>query len=321
MKTKGKSYFAWSFTYQETKDLPFSQEDSVNPSGKILGDEIDLERALLHIKVAKYVFQLEKGESGRYHYQGCLELKDRLNCNQLRKKLASLLRNNYSAGCLTLQPTHNREASEFYSMKIDTRVSGPWLFPLNGKIYTGSDLVGLNEFYPWQKTIMSFLMKDPDPRKVFLVNDHKGNSGKSTFAKYLCYYHKAFMVPAGLSSSQLIASLINAGPRKIYIIDLPRNTSKQELDRFIFSIESLKTGNLSSAYYGGAKTLLMDRPHVLITCNTLPDLRVLSYDMWSIYEIIPSDKRAQEQDLYALLLLQERARTAERKARSSELTP
>lgn len=137
MKTKGKSYVAWSFTYQEVDDLSKIRygDDIVNPQNKFLGDELDLERALLHIKYSKYVFQLEKAKTGRYHYQGSLGLKGRLNCNQLRKKLASLLRNNYSAGCLHLEPSHNRQAAEFYSMELDSRVEeGPWLLPANGKV-------------------------------------------------------------------------------------------------------------------------------------------------------------------------------------------
>jgi len=79
------------------------------------------------------------------------------------------------------------------------------------------------------------------------------------------------------------AAIVSAGPKKIYILDLPRNNkSYQEI---FDTIEELKRGFVISCFHGKLKELYMSRPHVVCFTNEFPKLDFLSFDMWDLYQI------------------------------------
>ena len=126
------------------------------------------------------------------------------------------------------------------------------------------------------------MIREPDPRKIVFIYDEKGNSGKSSFYKYLYYYHAEDMrrITYG-TASQLRTSLINIGPKKIYLIDLTRSKEKQDepLD-LLSAIKDLKGGVVSSSMYmyGSGTTMLMDIPHIVVSSNYLFEFNSLSSD-------------------------------------------
>lgn len=280
MTKKPTGFCVWSITYQETVNnkLPESSKfknalDNLDPEG--------------------YVFQLEEGANGRRHFQCNLRLKEKMSQTELRKSLKSILRDFYGQGCLTLRVTHDTKKADFYCMKDETRVEGPWLFP--DDVYIGQDLI--KKFYPWQKSLYSTLMEAPDDRKIPLVCDKTGNKGKSVFAKTLGYRNGACVIPLGLTSAQMKSAIVSAGPKKIYILDLPRNNkSYQEI---FDTIEELKRGFVISCFHGKLKELYMSRPHVVCFTNEFPELSLLSFDMWDLYQI-SSDKELERVDKFGI---------------------
>ena len=260
----------WSITYSETVNNRLPTPDK-------------FKSALDNLDPNGYIFQLEKGKvEGRLHFQCNLRLKEKMKMSDLRKALKSVLREYFGAGCMTIRPTHHLKSADLYCMKEDTRVAGPWLFPDN--IYIGQDLI--KQFYPWQASLYSMVMAAPDDRKIPLICDTTGNKGKSVFAKTLGYRHGACVIPLGLTSAQMKSAIVSAGPKTIYILDLPRNNkSYQEI---FDTIEELKRGFVISCFHGKLKELYMSRPHVVCFTNEFPELSYLSFDMWDLYQISTS---------------------------------
>lgn len=259
----------WSITYSETVNnrLPTPEK---------------FQEALNSLDPAGYIFQLERGKkAATLHFQCNLRLKEKMNMAKLRIALRSPLRKFYGEGCMTIRPTHDLKKADFYCMKEDTRVEGttPVLFPKD--VYVGQDLI--KKFYPWQKSLYSIVMSNPDDRKIPLICDPTGNNGKSLFAKTLAYKHGACVIPLGLTSAQMKAAICTAGPKSIYLLDLPRNN--KSFQEIFDTIEEIKRGFVISCFHGKLQQLYMSRPHVVCFTNEYPDLGYLSFDMWDLYEI------------------------------------
>ena len=270
MGSKPINVCVWTITFNEV-------ENASLPPPEVF------KAALENLDPAGWIFQHEKGkEAETPHYQCNLRLKEKMTQSKLRIALKSKLRNYYANGCMHLRPTHNIRKAEFYAMKDDeTRIAGPWLFP--NDVYIGQDLI--KKFYPWQESIFSMVMTRPDDRKITLICDHSGNKGKSLFAKTLAYHHDACVIPLGLTSAQMKAAIVDAGPKKIYILDLPRNN--KSFQEIFDTIEELKRGFVISCFHGKLKQLYMSRPHVVCFTNEYPDLSLLSFDMWDTYTVDP----------------------------------
>lgn len=168
--------------------------------------------------------------------------------------------------------------------------------PLKFNGYKGEDLRLFEKkenWYEWQRDLYNKLffktneIREPDPREIITIYDRDGNSGKSSFFKYLFYKHpeEVGRVTYG-TASQLRSSLTNIGPKKIYIIDLTRSKSTYDKPTDLISaIEDLKNGLVCTAMYGSGNTMLMNPPHIIISANYIFDLNLLSKDRWKIFSI------------------------------------
>lgn len=288
-----KKLYAWSVVLQTTEvdgiTYPLPPEDLIH-------------KCVENLKCSKYAYQLEKGDkNGKLHYQMHLVLEESATGSELRKKIKSILRNHWSKGCCTTKAVHSQSDSEIYCLKSETREAGPWFFPKNR--YTGQDLLSIKDFYPWQEiTFNKAVWTDPDPRDINCIVDPIGNSGKSILSKGLGYNHDACVLPLGLSSAQMKAAICSTHPRRIYIVDLPRNNkSYQEI---FDTIEEIKRGFVISSFHGRLKSMYMERPHVFVFSNAYPDLSLMSFDMWKIYTITSSTKELVQEDKYQLLRTQ-----------------
>jgi hypothetical protein len=48
--------------------------------------------------------------------------------------------------------------------------------------------------YPWQVQLLDVLKNDPDKLNICWIYDPVGNTGKSTFVKYVVYRHKGLIL-------------------------------------------------------------------------------------------------------------------------------
>jgi hypothetical protein len=162
--------------------------------------------------------------------------------------------------------------------------------------YDGSDLnifENKNDWHPWQKQIYDMLynedgtVKKSDDRQIVSIIDVPGNSGKSSFFKYL--YKKDFSHIGRLtygSSGQLRSSIINIGAKPIYIIDLSRAKGKADNEEDLLSVlEDVKSGIVSKAFHGTGESLLMAPPFVIVSSNYILNQDLLSQDRWVNFTI------------------------------------
>lgn len=107
--TKKAEYVNWMFTKNNPAETPQQLEDVLRPFCN------------------GYVFQLEKGEEGTPHYQGCIRLKKKKQPHLMAKHIFQA---HWTAVTNTLAKAWN------YCKKEDTRLLGPWTWG-NGPVEKG----------------------------------------------------------------------------------------------------------------------------------------------------------------------------------------
>lgn len=286
----------WTFTYSDIKGL-----------GRLPSHE-ELQNVLLQGGAMKYCFQLERGEkSGTLHYQGSVFFYKKRTLSSFRtlfSEKSSFKRapdgaKLYAGGCLTIRPTHSARDSDMYCMKEDTRVEGPWYHP--PLAYFGDDLIGSKKFpHPllWQQEMDDKIAVAPDNRTVYCIVNMDGNVGKSVYAKTKGFLEDAVLVDTGLSASQMKAAFISLGPKRLYIVDLPRNGKDYKM--LYDCIEKLKDGQLTSYFQGKYRSLYMRNPHIICFANEFPPMDCLSIDRWKLFSICPKTQGLWAEDAYAI---------------------
>lgn len=244
-------------------------------------DGEDALRELLKGVAKSYVFQLERGDGGYNHYQGRLSLFKKRRKGPALRLFGEGLAPNY------FEPTISKEylkGDNFYCMKEDTRIAGPWtdkdvIAPLTEqmKLFLKWDLL------PWQKSLMEET-KEFDLRKIDLVYDKQGNAGKSLFSEYMEYRGDSEEVPPYRLMDDIFAWVATRPIKKIYIMDMPRGMKKDRLGDLYSGIEVVKNGVAYDKRYS-AKKIRFSRPRIIVFTNELPILNLMSADRWNIWTI------------------------------------
>lgn len=162
--------------------------------------------------------------------------------------------------------------------------------------YNGSDIKLFDDksnWHSWQKDIYDMIFfpngsyREPHSRHIYSLVDTKGNSGKSSFFKWLFYNNPQTIGRIGYgSASQLRSSAVNMGNKNLYIVDLARSKSKEDRQEDLLSVlEDLKSGLVTNAMYGSGKTLLIPPPHIIVSSNYILKYELLSADRWRVFEI------------------------------------
>lgn len=191
--------------------------------------------------------------------------------------------------------------------------------------YGGEDIKFFDDrtkWHQWQKDVYKMLFnedddfKKPDPRHIINLIDVKGNSGKSSFFKWLYYKHPQQIGRIGYgTAAQLRSSIVNIGPKPVYIIDLTRSKSKADKEEDLLSIlEDTKNGLVINAMYGAGKSMIMAPPHIIVSANYTFNYELLSEDRWMVFEIKSNKKLGKENELLAKQKKEQR-----RKKQSEEL--
>lgn len=233
--------------------------------------------AFLKKYCSKYVFQLERGEKeGKLHYQIYLNLTD-------KKRLATLAKLFQAETNLPIRlapsSVAGKSALARYCMKTETRVQGPWA---DRNIYMGEDLPV--ELFTWQKNIFKMLGTKPDSRKVYWFVDAKGGKGKSTFSKYMYFYHDIVTITFG-NAGDLLHLVSKFQGRAGYIFDLSRTKGGQSSMNDIYaSIEAVKNGYFINTKYE-CSICCFAIPHVIVFSNHYPEMSKLSKDRWEIIDM------------------------------------
>lgn len=237
----------------------------------------------------KWVFQLEKSDTGYEHYQGSLSLIKKRRVGELKSlwaaqheagELPSPLPN-YIAPKVT-----NNVGDVFYSTKLDTRVDGPWK-DTDVEQYIPRDIrevMDLESFpSPWQKDVID-MVSVFEVRKVDIIIDHTGGKGKSTLVRYLGCTGRAKKIPFANDYKDIMRMVMDMPTQRMYFIDMPRAIGKERLYQLYGAIEEIKSGYAFDDRYS-FKDKYFDPPRVVVITNTAPDLNLLSPDRWNLWAI------------------------------------
>lgn len=112
--------------------------------------------------------------------------------------------------------------------------------------------------------------------------------------KYLYYTHRNDVAKLSYGTAgQLRSACIHADIKKLYVVDLPRVSGRDNNIRELISvIKDLKNGFVLSSYYGQSKDLLMNPPFVFIFTNRPIPENTLSADRWVSIQVTEDYKVA-----------------------------
>lgn len=225
----------------------------------------------------KYTFQLEQGATTGYrHYQCRVSLKTKSRKGTL---IASSF--NIPGMHISVTATANKD-NDFYVLKEDTRLDGPWTDQDKPQLRT-VDKMENEGLFLWQHSIIE-QTAEYDDRKVHVIIDRVGNIGKSALCKYLYMKHDACIVPPLMDEKDLMQYVMSFPPAKLYVIDMPRAMKKKKLNALYSGIEQLKNGMMYDLRYHG-KFRYIDEPNIIVFTNTPPKMLYLSRDRWSLWKV------------------------------------
>lgn len=209
---------------------------------KDTGQDIESLKSVLKTYCKSWCFQKEKGkETGYLHYQGRVSLK-------IKARKPSFFQEN----CHWSITSNENKDNNFYVMKDDTRVSDVYC-DTDKEVYIPRQYRNI-KLYDWQNTIKESASVF-DSRKIDLIYDPSGNSGKSTIAAICELLYGAIDMPPLNDFKELIALLCNLcmdkdirDPKMIFF-DLPRALDKDRLYGMYSAIEQVKKGKLYDCRY------------------------------------------------------------------------
>jgi len=216
----------------------------------------------------KWCFQMEIGDTTGYiHYQGRVSLKVK---NRRGPELHGIH--------WSVTSNENRD-NEFYVLKDDTKLDGPWT---DRDKYIPKQVRDI-QLYPWQQ----YILDDAyvwDTRTINMIVCPQGNVGKSILTTYAGCRGLARAIPMMDSYKDYMRMVMDTPKSNLYLIDFPRSMNKSNCGGFWSAIETIKNGYAYDDRYGFREEYF-DSPNIWVFSNTVPDLTQLSQDRWRSWEI------------------------------------
>ena len=152
---------------------------------------------------------------------------------------------------------------------------------------------------PWQQTLIDIASGPVQNRKVHVIVDKGGNSGKSFLANYLAV-EKGFLIlnpSSRRDMGYILTSTLNSGINVPgVIIDIARSVVGSGLNEHLPNtamasiwnfVEALHDGRVTNTKYE-SQTLFFKQPHVMIFTNHDVEVRsefTLSRDRWNVFKL------------------------------------
>jgi len=209
-----------------------------------------------------YIFGEEKcPTTGTYHLQGYIEFKDK--CRPLESVKSVHIHWEKTKGTKDDNIKYCSKDGKFHT---------------NMKIKKPLKIIEKEKLFKWQLDILDIIKNDPDERLIYWFWEPTGNTGKTTFAKYLAYHHEAIPLEGKKNDILYCAAMFESD---IYIWDIERS-----LENFISygAIEKIKKGFFMCAKYE-SKPILRNCCHIFCFANFPPDVSKMSADMWKVIRI------------------------------------
>lgn len=248
--------------------------------------------------------QLEQGENGTKHYQGCVHFQNAINISSVRTIFGGRAHWEFQK-----QPggSNKRKVSEYderafaYCSKSDTRIDGPWYIgppPINKEV----KVLATSDLYGWQKTVLGIIESAVDDRCIHWIYEQQGNVGKSALVKKLVVEHGALVIGGKASDSKfaVAARVTSSGTdgMRLCVVDIPRSLEKYVSYQ---GLEEIKNGCFFSNKYESAQCVY-NCGHVIVFANFPPEREKLSDDRWRVWMIVEKQLVLEEDHLYKRLL-------------------
>lgn len=241
-------------------------------------------------KIAKkWVFQLERGASGYEHLQARISLFKKKRGNELKSLLRDL-GGGFEVAHYSPTSAAGVDAGDFYCMKIDTRLDGPWsnkdetIQDLLDPPYVPRQVRETPVLRPWQQAIVDS-RNVWDTRTINCLVDHNGNIGKSTLASHVRAFKYGRVLPPEDDTINILRNVCDMPTAKMYLFDMPRAMKKGNLWKFFSAVETLKDGYAYDSR-NHFQEKVFDCPTIWIFTNKKPELRFLSRDRWRFWKVV-----------------------------------
>lgn len=226
----------------------------------------------------KWVFQLEKGDSGYMHWQCRISLKKKRRLHDLARIWGDTI-----FPKRRLSPTVSANQFDWnYVDKVDTRVEGPWTSS-DEKVYIPRQIREVEQLKPWQQTIINNIGVW-DKRTINVVYCEHGGIGKSTLIGYIRAHKLGMPLPLVKNYQDIMRMVCNLPTHKFYTVDMPRSIKKENLGDFWAGLETVKDGYAYDDRYQ-FKQKVFDCPNIWVFTNNMPELAMLSQDRWIIWVV------------------------------------
>lgn len=137
------------------------------------------------------------------------------------------------------------------------------------------DILKHEDLFPWQIDILKIISEKPDKRIIHWIWEEKGNVGKTTFLRYLMFYHNAVPIEGKKNDILYCAA---EHPSTLYIFDFERS-----MEDFISyaAMEKIKNACFMCSKYE-SKPIIRKHPHIICFANFEPNYEALSLDRWKV---------------------------------------
>lgn len=129
----------------------------------------------------------------------------------------------------------------------------------------------------WQNDALQ-RYREQDDRKILLILDRKGNTGKTWLARHIVATGAGRLLPMVERGEDLVAVAM-AQESKGYVIDVPRAGGLSK--SYWAGIEQIKSGHLYDKRYQWRENY-MEPPKIMVFSNKMPNRDWLSTDRWEI---------------------------------------
>lgn len=259
---------------------PLAMYDFTIPCNKYTVDQV---KDYMRTYCKRWVFQQESGETTNYeHFQCRISLIGKKRLDTMITWMSKLMPGWH------ITPTSNPSyytGNEFYCMKVDTRINGPWTD--RDDINTNTIPIRLRAepiWKQWQQTIIDMIKITPDDRTINVIIDSVGGQGKSFLTLWLMTRNLCQRIPQQKDARDIMRMVMNCPKRTCYFIDLPRGTSHKDQNSTYAAIEEIKNGYCYDDRYC-FKQEIFEPPHIWVFTNIVPNINLLSVDRWKFWRI------------------------------------
>lgn len=234
----------------------------------------------------EWAFQKEQGVEGFVHWQMRLHLRRKLRFSQAHTEIC----HGPLEGAHISPTTTHCMGDDFYVLKADTRIEGPWTSKdarEESMDEPGWDEAGRSieaTLYPWQRLVID-LAKEKTLRTIYYVLD-EGNTGKSSLANLMEARGLACIIPPNFRDGKDVMRMVMNTRQWVckmkhntYIIDIPRSVEMKKLIDIWGAIETVKNGRAYDDRYK-FRQARFPPPNIFVFCNTMPPMSAFTADRW-----------------------------------------